>query len=155
MMGEGTPFPELQVVEVEAGDTHDLRRRLLRDSWAGAEVAFPEDEEPGAFHLGVIDDHDALVAVASFSPEATPHCPGTRAAKLRGMAVEPSVQRAGVGRRLLGVGVERLRADGFEVLWANGRDSALGFYRQLGWQVVGAGFRNANGIPHHVMMTKL
>lgn len=145
----------LHVVEVEAADTHDIRRRLLRDSWAGAEVAFPEDVEPGAFHLGVIDDDDALVAVASFSPEAAPYRPTARAAKLRGMAVEPSVQRAGVGRRLLEVGVERLRAEGFEILWANGRDSALGFYRQLGWRVMGAGFRNENGIPHHVMMTEL
>lgn len=146
---------ELRVVEIDAGATYALRRRVLRDSWPGSEVAFAEDGAPGALHLGVIDGDDVLVAVASFSPEATPHRPAARAARLRGMAVEPTVQRSGAGRRLLEVGADRLRAARFELLWANGRDSALGFYRRLGWQVLGDGFRDANGVPHHVVMTEL
>lgn len=153
-MDESLLGEAVRVIEIEAVATYDLRRRLLRDSWAGAEVAFPEDEVPGALHLGVIDD-DVLLAVASFSPEATPYSPTARAARLRGMAVEPTAQGAGVGRRLVEVGVQRLRVEGFEILWANGRDTALGFYRRLGWRVMGAGFRNANGIPHHVIMREL
>jgi tyrosyl-tRNA synthetase len=159
--GSGAPWgwslvgEVVRVVEIEAAASYDLRRRVLRDSWVGAEVAFPEDEAPGALHLGVIDDDNILLAVASFSPEATPYRPTARAAKLRGMAVEPTAQGAGVGRRLLAAGVERLRVEGFEILWANGRDTALGFYRRLGWRVMGAGFHNANGIPHHVIMREL
>ena len=145
----------LHIVEIGAGDTHGLRRRLLRDNWTESDVAFPEDTAPGALHLGVMDDEDALMAVGSFSPQATPHRAGWRAAKLRGMAVEPTVQRSGVGRLLIDAAVDRLRAEGFEVIWANGRDSALGFYRRLGWEVAGEGFLNENGIPHHVVVTEL
>jgi GNAT superfamily N-acetyltransferase len=71
------------------------------------------------------------------------------------MAVEPTVQRSGVGRLLIDAAVDRLRAEGFEVIWANGRDSALGFYRRQGWEVAGEGFLNENGIPHHVVVTEL
>ncbi len=108
----------------------------------------------GALHLGVRDDDGALLAVASFSPGTAPHRPGARAVRLRGLAVEPTLQQAGVGRMLLGTAIERLRSQGYEVLWANGRDTVLGFYRRLGWQVVGQGFVMA-GHPHHVVTLEL
>ncbi|MDP8991513.1 MAG: GNAT family N-acetyltransferase [Actinomycetota bacterium] len=139
-------------MEIDAESTYDLRRRLLREGRSDAEVDFAEDHLPGAMHLGVVDDQGALVAVASFSPRPAPHRPGARAVQVRGMAVEPQLQRNGLGRLLLEEGAERLRPRGAEVLWANGRDSVLGFYQRLGWQVVGEGFVFA-GVPHHVVMT--
>ncbi len=142
----------MRVVEIDAESTYDLRRRLLREGRSDAEVDFAEDHLPGAMHLGVVDDQGALVAVASFSPRPAPHRPGARAVQVRGMAVEPQLQRNGLGRLLLEEGAERLRPRGAEVLWANGRDSVLGFYQRLGWQVVGEGFVFA-GVPHHVVMT--
>lgn len=142
------------MVEVDAEATYELRRRVLRGGRPAAEVRFPEDQAPGAFHLAVAED-GRPVAVATFLPEATPHRPESRSARVRGMAVEPRLQRAGLGRLILEAARERLRRDGFEVLWANGRDSALDFYRRLGWQVVGEGFVDDSGIPHHVVLTDI
>jgi GNAT superfamily N-acetyltransferase len=142
------------VVEVEADETYDLRRRVLRESRPASDVSFPEDHVPGALHLGVAGADGALRAVASFSPQPTPHRPDARAARLRGLAVEPPFQQAGVGRRLLDAAVERLREQGFQVVWANGRDGALGFYTRLGWRVLGDGFA-ISGIPHHVVLLDL
>lgn len=128
------------VVEgIPAGATHPLRRLVLRDGDRRADVAYPEDERPGSFHLGVWEASE-LIAVASFSPEATPLRPGRRSARLRGMAVRPDRQGHGVGRLLLADGLSRLRAEGYETVWANGRDSALGFYSHLGWIVEGDSF---------------
>ena len=145
------------VAEIEAAQTHDLRRRVLRGG--GSEhLVFPEDGRPGAFHLGVRPAPDgAVVAVASFAPEPTPHRPGRRAARLRGMVTEPDLQGRGIGRRLLAEAVGRLRAGGVEVLWANARDSALGFYERLGFEVVGEGFLAgpAGDIPHHIVVLDL
>ena len=108
----------------------------------------------GAFHLAVRSDN-AIVAVASFAPMATPHRPGTRAWQLRGMAVEPTRQRHGYGVALLDAAIGRLRAAGADVLWANARDSALGFYVRYGMHVVGDGFVAAPGLPHHVVVFDL
>lgn len=143
----------MTVEPVAAADTHDLRRRVLRDGRPDASVTFPQDERPGGFHLGVrADSGGPLVAVASFSPEPTPFRPGRRAFRLRGMAVDLGRQGRGIGRLLMESAVARLRAQGVEVLWANGRDSSLGFYERFGMEVVGDGFLNELGIPHHVVV---
>jgi len=145
------------VAEIEAAQTHDLRRRVLRDG-RPENLAFPEDERPGAFHLGVRQTPAGpLLAVASFSPETTPHRPGRSGTRLRGMATEHACQGRGIGRRLLEDAIRRLRSDGVEVLWANGRDEALGFYQRLGFDIVGDGFLAgpAGDIPHHVVVLDL
>lgn len=144
----------MRVVDIEAAATHELRRRVLREGRAEADVEFPGDRAPGAFHVGVEDDDGALIGVATVSAEPTPHRPGRRAARLRGMAVEPSRQGAGAGGLLLDAVVERARRDGHQVLWANGRDTALRFYQDRGWEVVGAGFVSV-GLPHHVVLVDL
>jgi GNAT superfamily N-acetyltransferase len=145
------------VAQIEAAQTHDLRRRVLRDGRPES-VTFPEDDRPGAFHLGVrVEPGQPLLAVASFSSEPTPHRPGRRGVRLRGMVTDHAWQGQGVGRRLIEEAVGRLRADGVEVLWGNGRDSALGFYRRFGFEVVGAGFLAgpAGDMPHHVVVFDL
>jgi GNAT superfamily N-acetyltransferase len=145
------------VGDIEAAHTHDLRRRVLRDGHA-EHLVFPEDDRPGAFHLGGWLVHGGpLVAVASFSPEPTPHRPGRRAARLRGMVTEPGNQGQGLGRGLLEEALRRLRAGGIEVLWANARDSAIGFYERLGFEVIGEGFLAgpAGDIPHHIVVLDL
>ena len=142
------------MVEVDARATHDLRRRVLRDHLPGSPVEFPDDALAATVHLGVEDDDGALVAAATMFPEPTPHRPGASAVRLRGMAVDPSLHGQGVGTLLLEGLVERCRRDGHQVLWANGRDSALGFYRRHGWEVVGDGFESI-GLPHHVVLRDL
>lgn len=154
----------LRVELIPAQTTFDLRRRVLRGGQPEADVAFPQDALPGSFHLGVFAEGcrdrgaspDAVVAVASFSPESTTHRPGRRAVHLRGMAVTFECQGQGVGRLLFAAAVARLRDDGAEVLWCNARDTALDFYRKLGFAVVGDGFiQPETGLPHHVAILDL
>ena len=148
----------MRVEEVPAEATHDLRWRILRNRRPEASVIFPEDACPGAFHLAVRDEGaaGAVLAVASFSFEATLHRPGRTAVHLRGMAVDEPFQRHGLGRLLVTTAVDRLRADGVAVLWCNARDSAIGFYDRLGFEVVGEGFAlPESGFAHHVMLRDL
>ena len=144
----------LRVVELDGPATHDLRRRVLRAHMPGASVGFPEDTLPGTVHLGVTDEDGSVVAIATLTPEPTPRRPGATALRLRGMAVDPERQGAGVGTLLLDAVVARAKADGHRVLWANGRDAALGFYSRHGWAVEGEGFTSV-GLPHHVVILDL
>jgi GNAT superfamily N-acetyltransferase len=146
---------QLNVEDISAEATHDLRWRILRGSRPDATVVFPEDSRPGAFHLAVRHD-DTILAVASFSAEAAPHRAGRAAVRLRGMAVDWPFQHHGLGRLLVTTVIDRLRAEGVDVLWCNARDSAAGFYARLGFEVVGDGFvLSESGIPHHVMLRDL
>jgi GNAT superfamily N-acetyltransferase len=134
---------------------------VLRGGAADADVSFPQDASAGAFHLAAVErtcagpDGAVTVGVASLYPAPTPWRPAAVAPwQLRGMAVDDAVQSRGVGQALLVAAVERLRAEGADVLWANVRDSATGFYARMGWRTVGEGFLSV-GIPHHVGILEL
>ena len=130
----------MTVEEVASAEVLEVRGRVLREG--RPHEGFAEDDEPGTFHLAVRVD-GVVVGAASFIPGD----PGEW--QLRGMAVDADRQGQGVGRVLLEAGVERARAAGGHRLWANGRDTALGFYQRLGWRVVGDGFLLGEGRPHH------
>lgn len=149
-----TPASGHAVVELTAAETHDLRRRVLRNHLPTAEVDYPDDHRPGSFHLGVRDDGGAVLAVASFSREAAPGDHEVLSVRLRGMAVDPAHQGEGLGRAVLDEAMARLRAEGIELCWANARTSALGFYRAQGFQPEGDEF-DSLGIPHRVVVRPL
>lgn len=138
-----------------AADTHDLRRRVLRDGDPAADVHFAEDDLDGAVHLAAVDGAGRVAGVATWAPVPTARRRGRVAWRLRGMAVEPDLQGAGVGSVLLEAALPRLRQRGAEVLWADGRDTALAFYERHGWVVEGEGYRTATGIPHHTVVLEL
>jgi len=149
--------PDLHVVELRPDDTHDLRRRVLRDGTASDDVVFPGDDDPTTVHLGLVDRDGTLVAVSSWAARPFPDGPtgptgraGLAEVQLRGMAVDPAVQGRGAGTVLLAAGLERAVAAGTDVVWANARDTALAFYARHGFSVVGDGFVDAaTGLAHH------
>lgn len=138
------------VVAVRPEETHDLRRRVLRSHQTEPDLDYPADRAPGSFHLGVREG-DHLVGVVTVSLEEAPGHPGRRAARLRGMAVEPSHRHRGIGRALLDAAVEQLRSSGVELCWANARTTALGFYEASGFVARGDEFQTI-GLPHRVVV---
>lgn len=141
-----------QVVELASAETHDLRRRVLRDGRRDASVRWTGDDDAGTVHLGILVDGD-IVAVSTWlttdvNADGTP-----RAIQLRGMATEPDRAGAGLGGRLLRAGIARAERLGAELVWANARTGALAFYRGAGFTPVGDEFVVSDivpgvGLPH-------
>jgi GNAT superfamily N-acetyltransferase len=122
-----------RILEVAPAATHGLRRAVLRDGRADAEVVFEGDEEWEAFHLAAVDDDATIVAIATFLDRECPVRPGTFPARqLRGMAVVEDRQGSGLGGAVLAAGIERCRAEGVAVLWAHARLSAVPWYEAHG-----------------------
>ena len=112
-------------------------------------------------HIGAWDD-DLLVGCATVFPDAwlpdgeSPEPREPHAWRLRGMAVDPSRQGAGIGRLVLVAALDAAAAAGAPMMWANARSSALGFYESQGWTVVGEEFITADtGIPHKKIVRRL
>ena len=146
----------MRVVQVPAETTHDLRRRILRGAQSDAEVRFAGDDADDTLHLAVIDDRGQPMAVATSSPAPCHFREGRRAWRIRGMAVEPDRRYEGLGTQLVQEIEARATAAGVEVLWADARDTALGFYRSRGWSVHGDGYTTpATGLPHHTVIRDL
>lgn len=164
--GAGEGF---SVVELDAAVTHPLRASVLRRGTPSSAVVLDGDADADTLHLGVRTADGNVVAVSTWlrrkapdvidrsdlqAESSAPVGPAS-AVQLRAMATSPDVQGRGIGARLLGAGVERAFAAGADVVWANARDTALGFYRRHGFVVVEPGFVDATtALPHHVVVRR-
>jgi GNAT superfamily N-acetyltransferase len=124
-----------RVERVHPRALHALRRRVLRSDNPDVSVADPRDEEVASLHYGGFVG-ERLVVSASFYSSTSPVNPELGAYQLRYMATDFDVQGSGFGATVLGFAEDELRTLGVEQVWANGRDTALGFYRAMGWRTV-------------------
>jgi thiamine transport system ATP-binding protein len=152
----GTTVPAVpDIVEIAATDTHELRRRVLRDGTPSVVVTFDGDELDSTFHLGCRRDGQ-LIGVSTWMLAAYPDRPAETAYQLRGMATEPALQGTGIGEALLLTGVQRCRDAGAALVWARARDTALGFYERHGFEPVGLGYVDlTTNLPHHDVVRAL
>jgi GNAT superfamily N-acetyltransferase len=127
--------PEFRVAPVEPPLLYELRRRVLRGNDPAQDVAEPRDFESTALHYGGFLD-DVLVVSASFYRSSWPERPELVGYQLRYMATDFVVQGQGYGALVLDAATTTLRELGADLVWANARDTALGFYISTGWSVV-------------------
>ena len=126
---------ELSVTQILPSRLYDLRRRVLREAKPEAYVAHPRDDESESLHVaGLVGDR--VVSSASYYRTPSPDHDREIAYQMRYVATDFDVQSRGFGRRVLAFAEDELRRRGAEIIWANARDRALGFYRREGWIVV-------------------
>jgi GNAT superfamily N-acetyltransferase len=140
----------VEVRRATAGEIRPLRQAVLRPGLPESASIYPEDD--AAVHISAWDD-GSLVGCATVFPDpwkGSDDWPADVAAwRLRGMAVDPSRHRTGVGRAVLAAVVEAAVTGGAPILWANARTTALAFYEANGWMVAGEEFVTADtGLPH-------
>ena len=126
---------ELRIERVDAASLHALRRRVLRGDDPDKTVEDPRDDDASALHYGGLLG-ERIVVCASFYPSTSPTDEQLTTYHLRYMATDFDVQRRGYGAALMARALADLADLGVEQVWANGRDTALGFYRATGWDVI-------------------
>jgi GNAT superfamily N-acetyltransferase len=147
---------ELRVERVTADQLHDLRRRVLRDDDPAIYRPDPRDDDATSLHYGGFVG-PRLVVSASFFPSSPPMNTSLVTYQLRYMATDFDVQGRGYGARVLAFAEDDLRENGAEQVWANGRDTALGFYEAVGWlRVEGSEhLSHETSLPHTVIFKRL
>ncbi len=129
----------------EAEILRGLRRRVLYPGLPAAKALYPGDEDASVVHLGAFDAEARLVGCASLFPRED----GTL--QLRGMAVDASLQRGGVGAAIVRAAQDVAAGQRRPALWCNARLLAVGFYERQGWEVEGEQFDVPDIGPHYVM----
>jgi GNAT superfamily N-acetyltransferase len=147
---------ELVVTPVKAPVLYELRRRVLRGNDPGASVDDPRDSDATSLHLGGFLS-GRLVVSASFYPAEAPLQKDLVSYQLRYMATDFDVQGSGYGAQVLATAQGELAARGAQQLWANARDTALGFYLATGWSVVEGSEHLSpyTQLPHTVIVKNL
>lgn len=139
----------MTVRPVSASDVIDLRHRVLRAGLPRESAIFEGDLEPTTVHVAAFDEAGEIVGCVTILRRPYLDAP---AWQLRGMAVAPDLQRAGVGGALLrAVDAIVVASDFSRQLWCNARVPAVGFYERHGWQAIGDVFVIPSAGPHRVM----
>jgi GNAT superfamily N-acetyltransferase len=150
------PTPELRVERVDASVLHGLRRRILRGDDPAKYAPDARDEEVTSLHFGGFLG-DTLVVSASFFPSSSPTRGDLECYQLRYMATAFEQQGRGYGAEVLAKAEGVLRERGAEQVWANARDTALGFYRATGWTLIEGSehLSPETQLPHTVIVKAL
>lgn len=101
-----------------------------------------EDILIGAF------DEERLLGCCVLTPLST------KEIKLRQMAVQNNLQGKGIGASLVNYAENISRDKGYEYISMHARNTAIGFYKSLGYKTSGEEFMEVS-IPHYRMEKKL
>ena len=139
-----------EVRVITAAETWPLRQAVLRPGRPAAAAQFPADDAPATKHFGAFRG-TSLVGIASLFRAEMPEQPGVSAFQLRGMATAPEVRGQGFGRALILTCLAYARDNQAQLFWFNARTVALGFYRKLGFEIIGEEFEVPDVGPHFRM----
>jgi len=141
----------IEVRTIVAEETWPLRLAVLRPGHPIESARFAGDHTPTTRHFGAFHEGQ-LSGIASLYLAEMPDRPGLSAFHLRGMATAPEVRGLGLGCALVRACVGFAREHGAQLVWCNARTSAAGFYRKLGFEVVGGEFEIPDVGPHFRMV---
>jgi predicted GNAT family N-acyltransferase len=142
------------VQSIAPKETWAIRQQILRPFLPVSEMAYPQDETPGARHFGAFKN-GKLVGIASVAREPSPGETDPNAWRLRGMATLPEVRGEGYGKALIQACITYLREQNASTLWCNARLIAENFYNALGFEAYGERFELPQIGPHVRMQLPL
>ncbi|MGA7987809.1 MAG: GNAT family N-acetyltransferase [Candidatus Dormiibacterota bacterium] len=128
----------LTVRRVPVSTVRPLRHRVLRPGFPESAVHTDRDDAPETVHLSAFDG-DEVIGVLTMFAELFPGDPRP-ALRFRWMAVDETRRGNGIGHALMRHAAAVALDGGFELLWAHGRETALGFYERLGFRSIGDGY---------------
>jgi predicted N-acetyltransferase YhbS len=116
------------------------------------------DDAPGAWHQGAVGvTSGRVIAISSFYPVACPLRPEARpAVQLQFMAVDPALQRQGLGSAVIAEAIRRLKAsDAVPVGQRSRQRGAL--YERFGFHTIegSASVPASRDRPHHLIRRRL
>jgi GNAT superfamily N-acetyltransferase len=142
----------VRIQRVTLDDIIDLRHRMLRQGLARDAAVFEGDRDSSSLHFGAFTN-GTLIGCATLHASKWDDEP---AWQLRGMAVDNSYQRTGIGADILqSIEAELQAANGRTLLWCNARVPAAPFYEKLGWRIVSEMFEIPTAGPHVRMFKRL
>lgn len=154
MNRETQSLSAIKVRQITATEIIPLRHAVLRPGRPVETARFHGDDLPSTKHFGAFRE-EQLLCIASLLQAELPEESNIPALQLRGMATDSAAQGTGLGRALVLACADFARQQGARVLWCNARVSASGFYRKLGFEVVGSEFDIAGVGPHYRMKLRL
>ena len=144
----------LTIREITALETYSVRQPVLREGKPVESCHFEGDELHSTIHLGLFINC-ALIGVISLFKNKNVHFTEKKQFQIRGMAVLKHHQKMGYGIKLVKEAELIIQKYNCNLLWFNARETAVDFYKKLGYSIIGESFIINDIGTHFVMYKKL
>ncbi len=124
----------LRIRDITTKDTLQLRRDVMYPDWPLERVTLPHDAD--GLHFGLYDGNRQVTVVSLFI--------NGHKAQFRKLATANDQQGRGYGKMMMAHLEVVCRRNGVTALWCNARESAMGFYKTLGYKVTSGIFYKDN-----------
>ncbi len=142
---------EFKVIEhnsKEYWDTVHLRELVLRQPLGMRFSAEELELENNSYHIAAYDENHKIVGAAMFVPLSPTKL------KMRQVVIAEDWQGRGIGKELIEFAETFAQSKGYQIIEANARQTAIGFYEKMNYQTQGKEFTEV-GIPHMKIEKKL
>jgi ribosomal protein S18 acetylase RimI-like enzyme len=143
----------ITIKEITAADTYAIRQAVLRIGKPIETCLFPGDDFSSTKHFGI--HTDKLIGVISLYENKNGIFTNETQYQIRGMAILEDFQGLGLGEKLITYSEKQLLSEKGALIWFNARQNAVGFYKKLGYKIMGGAFEINDVGTHYVMYKKL
>lgn len=142
------------IQEIPATTTYAIRQPVLRAGKPIESCHFVGDELPSTHHFGYFTANQLLGVISLFEAKNTAFSE-QKSFQIRGMAVLDSYQKQGIGEALVSEAENFCKKEKTTLIWFNARTSAVGFYKKMGYKILGPEFEIKEVGPHFLMHKKI
>ncbi|OXA79592.1 Acetyltransferase (GNAT) domain-containing protein [Flavobacterium aquidurense] len=144
----------IQIKEIPSKETYIVRQAVLRKGKPPESCIFEGDDLETTHHFGLFDN-EYLTGIISLFDKINPIFAGQNQAQIRGMAVLETHLKKGFGETLVKYCETYCNENKVDLIWFNARTAAVGFYKKMEYQPLGAPFDIKDVGEHYLMFKKL
>ena len=142
------------IKEIPAQEAFIIRQAVLRKGKPIETCAFAGDDLKTTHHFGLFEDSN-LTGIISLFLKTNPIFAENLQAQIRGMAILESYQRKGLGEALVKHCEDYCNTKHLDLIWFNARETAVGFYKKMGYKINGTLFDIPEIGNHYLMYKKI
>jgi ribosomal protein S18 acetylase RimI-like enzyme len=138
-----------EIRAITAEEARTIRGPILRPHLPPDRTIFTGDDWPDTFHAGAFQG-DRLVGIVTIIHQPPPGSEDPALWRLRGMATLPEARGKGCGAKLVRICLRYVAEQGGTMLWCDARESAIGFYLKLGFEVRSGKYQTESGMHYQM-----
>lgn len=142
------------IKEITALETYIIRQSILRQGKPLEACAFEGDDLETTHHFGLFENSN-LTGIISLFLKTNPIFAENSQAQIRGMAILEAHQKKGFGEALVKHCEDYCNTKHVDLIWFNARETAIGFYKKMGYKINGTLFDIPEIGNHYLMYKKI